>query len=120
MFPRRGIRPSKWVSALVVVMGLGMAGVGIFLLLFTGAHPVPVVIWIVVVLGVTGYHLFNLFTDRAPSPMEIVEGQSSAGPASPPPLTAEERLRALEGLREKKLVSDEEYEAKRREILDRL
>ncbi len=41
-------------------------------------------------------------------------------PESPPVGRTEERLRELEQLREKGLITDEEYEAKREEILDEL
>ena len=80
--------------------------------MFTGF----IVLWVVVGLGIVGYHVMNS-VGKAP-PTEVVEVVEEVGRApGGAPTSVEARLRALDDLYDKALVSPAEYERKRGEIL---
>ncbi len=74
--------------------------------------------WTIFALAITGYHAFNAFSSRGVATQEIdVEGFDSA------PVTEgdeSERMQRLESLRARSLITEEEYERKRAEIIERL
>ncbi len=75
-------------------------------------------IWILVCLSFIGYGIHVLVSDRPAVGMVLeVDGATpSSGPAPAADFAA--RLRDLEKLREDHLLSEEEYQRKRAEILD--
>src|SRR5882672_6474863 len=101
------VKPSKASSLISVVAGVAMVGMGV-------AWVVPKfgafgVIWILMAVIITGYHVLNLVSGRGVAVREIdVEGVNSA------------RLQRLENLRASNLITESEYQAKRAEIIDRL
>ena len=112
MFRRAGIKPSKAASGLTAVVGAGMTIFGIIALIAIG-HPF-LILWTLVAAGITAYHLINVFSDQAP-PLEEVhfERDNERRPDEP---TAD-RLRRLEQLRAENLITEDEHDRKRAEIL---
>ncbi|MFH1742149.1 MAG: SHOCT domain-containing protein [bacterium] len=117
MRARARIRPSKWGSALVVIVGSVFVCIGVFMAI-PALGPIGI-IWTLLAVGVTGYHALNLFSDRGVA-HEVVEfdtdtsNQSERDSAK----STEERLKNLDALRQKGLVSEEEYRQQRKRILD--
>lgn len=112
-----GMRPSRPMSALAVVVGIGMlltfatffysplAGVGGF-----------VVLWVITLLAIIGYHAWNALHPRGvPHSQVDFDVRHSAASSGQSPFA--ERLRELEQLHRSGLVSDAEYQAKRSEIM---
>jgi hypothetical protein len=117
VFMRRvRVKPSKEVSLVSVVGGMVMVVIGVIWAIPTfGAFGVA---WTIFALAITGYHAFNAFSSRGVATQEIdVEGFDST------PVTEgdeSERLQRLESLRARNLITEEEYERKRAEIIERL
>lgn len=103
------IKPSKTISMLAVVSGIGMVLVGIF-----GLFPhnqLFGIIWILASLGVIIFHGINVFTEYGVATEEIdVENKKIE-------LTFDEKLRRLESLRRDKLISEREYQHQRKKLL---
>jgi hypothetical protein len=108
------VKPSKEASLFATIFGLIMIGIGVFLVIPNlGAFGV---LWTLIAVAMTGYNLFNVFSARgiATQEIDIEEGnQSESGNDE------ENRLERLERLKEKGLITEEEYQKKKREILAR-
>ena len=102
------------------------AVVGVFMLIFALAFfsqaksaPGPVVaflvVWVLAAIGGIIYHLVNA-TRAGGVPTEIIESDSDSDSSN----STADRLRELEDLRSRKLISDSEYETKRQKILNEL
>ena len=112
-------RPNKAASALGLVVGILFVGLGFFVVIPTfGAFGV---LWTLIALGITVANGYQAFGSRYVGP-EIHIEEDDPSPAAPAgePGDVKGRLEQLEGLRSAGLITGEEYEAKRREILDRL
>ena len=72
------------------------------------------VLWTLLAVAITGYNAYLAFGKGKVGPEIYIE--DDATPAS----DAEERLTELRNLYDRRLITEEEYEAKRKEILDRL
>jgi hypothetical protein len=112
-----GIGPSKPASWLAVVVGVGM------LLTFVSFFFNPLagfgafaIVWVVALVGIIGYHLWNATSAKG---VPHTQFNFRAGPDS----SAEgsdglaERLRDLEQLQRDGLITEEEYQQKRAEIM---
>jgi high-affinity Fe2+/Pb2+ permease len=100
------------MSAITAVVGIFILVVGIGAIsLAREFHPF-FILWIAVGVFIVGYHLVNALSGRAPA-TTIIESEDE--PAEPKPVA--DRLRELDDLKQRQLVSDAEYEAKRTEIL---
>lgn len=106
------VRPSRPLSAMAAIVGIGMLlTVALFFV-----HPFLggaafVVLWIVAVLAIVSYHLWNALGDRGASHAHFdVQAET-------PTERLGEQLRELEGLRRDGLLSDDEYRRKRAELL---
>lgn len=113
-------RPSKGQSAFsAVVCGIFVL-IGIFFVIpNTGGFGV---LWTLIALfgaGTSAYHAFGKGYIGPEIHIEDEEGQRP-GPAPAADLNAKARLEQLETLREAGLIDEEEYQAKRREILESL
>lgn len=102
--------------------GIGLAGGALFVVLgVTVVIPnfgVFGIIWTLFALGITIYNGYMAFGKKYIGPEINIEDESAA-----PEQGAEDiegRLETLSDLRDKGLVTDEEYEKKRQEILDEL
>jgi len=112
---RRGhVRPSKPVSLITMVVGIGFVLVGLFVAI-PGAGIIGV-IWTLLALGITVLHAHNLFTDRG-VPTEEVEFDLRDEAGSRAADDFDTKLRKLAKLHEDGLVTDEEFERKRAEIV---
>ena len=110
-------RPSKTAAIFGGAMGCIFVGIGIFVVIpMFGAFGI---LWTLIAVGITGINLFQAFGKGYVGPEihiedEMGETPSAAG-ASP-----EERLRQLQSLYDQRLITTEEYERKRQEILKEL
>ena len=91
-------RPSKVSGAFGLIFGCVFVLIGIFVVIpSAGAFGI---LWTLLAVCITGYNAYVAF------------GKKYIGP--------EERLRKLRELYDQRLITEEEYEAKRREILGEL
>jgi hypothetical protein len=104
------VRPSRTVSAFASVVAVAMVVFGASTLDKFGAFGV---VWMLVAIGIGLFHLANALGLRGAT--EVIE-VSGDGPTVKP----EERLRQLEDLRERGLISAKEYAEKRKSVLDSL
>jgi len=93
------------VGIIIVLMGIGAMSKA------RASHPF-FILWIVLGVGVVGYHLVNALSGRAPA-TTIIESEDEGTETRP----VADRLRELDELRAQKLISDSEHEARRQEIL---
>jgi hypothetical protein len=106
-------RPSRTLSAFAGLVALAMAGFGIYTFRAQASHPF-VLLWVCVALGIAVFHLVNAFSKRGVS-VGVIERVASRDDKTNGSTDA--RLVELEALRAKRLVSEQEYASKRREIL---
>lgn len=114
-------RPGKGESAFAGVVGVIFVLIGLFVAIPTfGAFGI---LWTLVAAGIAGMHLYRAFGSKYIGPDIIIEDDSEEG-ESPSSTAAgnnvEARLKQLEDLREKRLITAGEYEEKRKEILKEL
>lgn len=116
------IKPSKPSLVVGLIAVTAMIGFGIFFMtLIAGEEEsrigmVFLSIWLLIALAIAGAMLYNYFSKDA-SPgigSEITFSDGEANEST----SFDERLRKLEGLRRDRLISDEEYRNKRKEIMD--
>lgn len=114
-------RPSKSQSAFGAVVGVVFVLIGLFVVIPTFG-PFGI-LWTLIAVGITGMNAYQAFGKKYVGPEIHIEeegetprgdGQSSA------PGSREERLRELRSLYDQRLITQEEYEAKRQEILKQL
>jgi hypothetical protein len=109
MSPRIRIRPGRPVSLLGMVVGLVFIGLGV-------AVVIPLfgpfgVFWTLVAAGIALYHGYNFFSGRGASAYDVdVEGRDAGE-------DFDAKLRKLARLKEDGLLSEEEYQRKRDEIV---
>ena len=105
--------------------GIGLAGGALFVVLgVTVAIPnfgLFGIIWTLFALGITVYNGYMAFGKKYIGPEINIEDEAAPSPGRPDDSgDPEARLTKLAELRGKGLITDEEYEEKRREILDEL
>ena len=112
-------RPSKAQAGFSTVVGALFVLIGVFVAIPSfGAFGV---VWTLIALGITVYNAYMAFGGKYIGPEINIEDEAAPGPGpQDAPMDIEGRLTALAGLREKGLISEEEYEEKRREILNEL
>lgn len=114
-------RPSKGESVFTGVVGVIFVLIGLFVVIPTfGAFGI---LWTLIAAGIAGMHLYRAFGSTYIGPEIRIEDDSEEGeyPSSPAPGNGiEARLKQLEDLREKRLITAGEYEEKRKEILKEL
>jgi hypothetical protein len=113
MFQRYGVKPSKGMSAVSMIVGVVFVFIGISQISQMGFFGV---IWTLVALAITGYHAANVFSQKGVSVYEVDafanhEDQKSSTK------NYEEKLRQLHRLKEDNIISSEEYEKKKEELL---
>jgi hypothetical protein len=106
-------RPSRALSAFAGVVALAMVGLGIQAFRTQTSHAF-VLVWICVAVGIAVFHLVNVFSRRGVSVGVIERVASEVDKTN---ASTDARLVELETLRTKRLVSEQEYASKRREIL---
>jgi len=122
------VRPSPLVSVIGIAGGIIGMGIGIAFLAAVPAEPGPeglrsffFLVWFLVCGGIVAYYVRNLASFRkdeaAGVPLtatDVVEMEQDEAAAT----DFAGRLRKLEGLRRDGLVSEEEFQRKRKEIMD--
>ena len=108
---RMGVRPGRAISALGMIVG------GLFVLLGLGLI-IPLfglfgLVWTAVAVAITLYHAYNFFSGRGVSAYEV----NVDSPDNVDDLDAS--LRKLANLKADGLLSEQEYEQKRAEIVRR-
>lgn len=95
------------LSMFLPVLSMGGGGFGLFLL-----------VWVVVAVGVVGMNLYRAFGGKYVGPEIHIEeeGVSADDPKGDP----QQRLEQLQSLYDRRLITAEEYEQKRQEILKEL
>lgn len=118
-------RPNKASGIMGGIMGGIFVLLGIFVVIPTFG-PFGI-LWTLVAAAICGGSLYQSFGKKYIGPqIEIEEDPTEnrdpveKAPGSAPDLHAKERLEQLEELRTSGLISDEEYEKKRKTIVDRL
>jgi Short C-terminal domain len=109
------VKPGKGVSFIAAVLGLGMIVVG-------GLWVIPRfgsfgIVWVIGAVAITGYHLFNVFSRDGVAIQEIDVDVGGAGVGGG---DTSARLQELNHLRAGNLITEEEYQRKRAEIIRRL
>lgn len=117
------VRPSRPASILSLLVGIVFCLLGI--LVFIPSSGLFGVLWTLVAAGITVVNALPLFSSKEGYTREIVIDESddpyTAGlPASQPASDAEQRLRALQDLYTKGLITRDEYDEKRARILEEL
>ena len=110
-------RPSKSQSIFGGVVGLVFVGIG-------AAVAIPAfgffgIFWTLVALGITIFNFYQAFGKGYVGPEIHIEDEDGTENASATSPTAV-RLQQLQSLYDQGLITDEEYEAKRQEILREL
>lgn len=125
------MKPGKGQSALGFAVGMVMSVIGLTMVIpMAGAFGI---LWTLVAVGITVMHGLNVFTDKGGFSHEIViedrdmgetESDGKTGEAEKEeeyePGKAALRLEEVKDLYEKGLITAEEYEAKRKQILEEL
>lgn len=105
-------RPSKASGVFSLIFGCVFVLIGIFVVIpSAGAFGI---LWTLIAVGITVYNGYVAFGKKYIGPEVHIEDET------PPSEDPEERLRKLRELYDQRLITEEEYEAKRREILGEL
>ena len=114
------VRPTKPVTVMALVVAVAMALFGIFflgLLIKEGAGVgiVFMIFWFIVLGVIIVYYIYNLNSRKGVAEIETeTDAPPSVGDSAP---GFDEKLRKLEALKKDGLITDEEYQAKRAEIM---
>ena len=106
-------RPSKTGSVFGGIMGCIFVGIGLFLVIPTfGAFGI---LWTLIAVGIVGMNFYQAFGKKYLGPEIHIEeeGVSADDPKGDP----QQRLEPLQSLYDRRLITKEEYEQKRQEIL---
>ena len=110
-------RPSKTAAIFGGVMGCIFVGIGIFVVIpMFGAFGI---LWTLIAVGITGINLYQAFGKGYVGPEIHIEEENGENPSAAG-TSPEERLRQLQSLYDQRLITPEEYEQKRQEILKEL
>lgn len=107
-------RPNKAQSVFGGVVGLVFVGLGVGLAIPT--FGLFGIFWTLVAVGITIFNFYQAFGKRYIGP-EISIEEEGAPSETPSGNDAAARLRQLQSLYDQGLITDEEFEAKRQEIL---
>ena len=114
------MRPNKAGSAMGVVAGAIFVGIGLFVAI--PAFGPFGIFWTLMAAAMTGYNIYIMVSGKGIYNVEMEEetypGPSgSPGPAGQGIAGVEERLQTLQRLYDQRLITREEYDQKRQEIL---
>ena len=113
-------RPSKGQSIFGAVVGVIFILIGLFVVIPTFG-PFGI-LWTLMAVGITGMNAYQAFGKKYVGPEIHIEEEGAPYAGSQPSASgsAEERLKELRSLYDQRLITQEEYEAKRQEILKQL
>ena len=106
------VKPGKAQSTMGFVTGLIFVGIGLFVVIPTFG-PFGI-FWTLIAVAITVTNGVNAFGKKGVASHEIVVEDGAAGEDQP---TAQQRLEEARNLYDRGLITKEEYEAKRAEIL---
>ena len=114
------VRPNKAGSAMGVVAGAIFVGIGLFVAI--PAFGPFGIFWTLMAAAMTGYNIYIMVSGKGIYNVEMEEetypGPSgSPGPAGQGIAGVEERLQTLQRLYDQRLITREEYDQTRQEIL---
>lgn len=110
-------RPSKTGSVFGGVVGCIFVGIGVFVVIPTfGAFGI---LWTLIAAGMVIMNFYQAFGKGYVGPEIHIEDESGENSGQSEAST-EERLRQLQSLYDQRLITTEEYEQKRQEILKEL
>ena len=108
-------RPSKASGIFGIIWGGLFVVIGLVVVIPSfGAFGI---LWTLAALAITGMNAYHAFGKGNVGPEIHIEDEGYDAPSAG---SAEERLTELRNLYDRRLITDEEYEAKRKEILDQL
>ncbi len=111
-------RPSRALAGFTTVVGVIFVLIGIFAVIpQAGAFGV---LWTLIAVGITAYNGYMAFGKKYIGPEINIEDEAAPSPGRQDASDPEARLTQLAALHEKGLITDEEYEEKRQEILDEI
>lgn len=120
-------RPSKTGSVLGGVVGVIFVLIGLFVVIPTfsmggGFGAIFGVFWTILAAVIAGTNFYQAFGKGYIGPEIHIEeeGKSEHAQDAPAPGDAQARLTELRTLYDQRLITQEEYEQKRREILEKL
>ena len=109
-------RPGKTAGAFGVVLGSIFILIGVFVVIPTfGAFGI---LWTLLAVGITVYNGYCAFGKGYMGPEISIEDDAAGAPDGP--RDSEQRLRELQNLYDSSLITREEFEEKRKEILKEL
>lgn len=118
-------RPSKQLSLMGGIFGGVFILLGIFMVIPTFG-PFGI-LWTLFAVVITGVNLYQAFGKGYVGPEIHIEDEdggesleTSPSPSAPAGSSAQERLTRLRGLYDQRLITQEEYEEKRQEIVKEL
>ena len=113
------VKPSKPVSLFGMIVGIVFVFIGLFV-----AIPIAGmfgVFWTLIAVGITGFQAYNFFGDKGVASWEIdIDTGANAETNNQSTSVSgdfETRLRKLNRLKEDGLITEEEFQKKREEIL---
>lgn len=110
MAARYRVKPGRGMSVLGMIIGIIFIFIGITQVSKFGPFGI---VWTLIAIGITGYYAYNAFSPTGASIYEAdVEG-SHAGSED-----YESKIRQLHRLREDNIISEEEFQKKKTELLD--
>ena len=109
------VRPGKAPSAMGFAVGLVFVAIGVFAVI--PSFGVFGIFWTLIAVAITVTSGVNAFGKQGVVSHEIVVEDGAAGEDQP---TAQQRLEEARNLYDRGLITKEEYEAKRAEILKEL
>ncbi len=109
------MRPNKAGSAMGVVAGAIFVGIGLFVVI--PAFGPFGILWTLMAAAMTGYNIYIMVSGKGIYNVEMEE-ETYPGPAAGQGIAGvEERLQTLQRLYDQRLITREEYDRKRQEIL---
>jgi len=113
------VKPSKPVSLLGMIVGIVFVFIGLFVVIPNAG--MFGVFWTLIAVGITGFQAYNFFGDKGVASWEIdIDTGANAETNNQSTSVSgdfETRLRKLNSLKEDGLITEEEFQKKREEIL---
>ena len=113
------VKPSKPVSLFGMIVGIVFVFIGLFVVIPNAG--MFGVFWTLIAVGITGFQAYNFFGDKGVASWEIdIDTGANAETNNQSTSVSgdfETRLRKLNRLKEDGLITEEEFQKKREEIL---
>lgn len=117
------VKPGKGQSMIGMIVGLLFCGLGLVVVIpIFGAFGI---VWTLVAVAITVVNGINAFSDRGITSHEIIvdeydDSDMDEGAKNPSAGTVRDRLNTIQRLYDDGTITKEEYEEKRRQILDEI